>query len=203
MPLNCLLKAISDRPALTGLARDFKYSSSHVVGIGIKGMIPDFLEKKCWIYFPEPEVPFYRATALSNYSPFNVPNPGKEWSLMCEVSESSQKPVDASLIVQDVEEGMKAAGLLAPRPDILTRWHKRLEYGYPTPFLKRDELLEKIDPELRALGIFSRGRFGAWKYEVSNQDHSLMQGVEAVNHLLLGQEERTYHKPHEVNQSRK
>ena len=30
-----------------------------------------------------------------------------------------------------------------------------------------------------------------WKYEVSNTDHSLMQGVELVNKLLLGEEETT------------
>ena len=54
-------------------------------------------------------------------------------------------------------------------------------------------MLGEIDPALRDSGIFSRGRFGAWKYEVSNQDHSVMQGVEAVDHLLSGKQERTYH----------
>ena len=50
----------------------------------------------------------------------------------------------------------------------------------------------EVDEALRAVGIYSRGRFGAWKYEVSNQDHSLMQGVEAVERILDGTEERTY-----------
>jgi hypothetical protein len=30
-----------------------------------------------------------------------------------------------------------------------------------------------------------------WKYEVANTDHTLMQGVELVNRLLLGEAEQT------------
>ena len=38
-------------------------------------------------------------------------------------------------------------------------------------------------------GIYSRGRFGAWRYEIGNMDHSVMMGVEAVNHILAGEKE--------------
>lgn len=58
---------------------------------------------------------------------------------------------------------------------------------------RRDDLLDAVDGELRRGGVFSRGRFGAWKYEVSNQDHSLMHDVEVVDHLLQGAKERTYY----------
>ena len=52
-------------------------------------------------------------------------------------------------------------------------------------------------PEERS--IFSRGRFGAWKYEVSNQDHSFMQGVELADRFLHGTPEVTVHEPDRAN----
>jgi protoporphyrinogen oxidase len=192
MPLDVLLRMLRGRPDLTEQADQFVYSSSHIVGVGLRGQPPDSLRTKCWIYFPEDQVPFYRATVFSNYSPYNVSQPGREWSLMAEVSESPDKPVDPGRVVETVVTGFKACGFIE-EDQIVSRWHRRLEHGYPTPWAGRDAVLESVDAQLRALGIFSRGRFGAWKYEVSNQDHSLMQGVEAVNHLVSGSEERTYH----------
>lgn len=58
--------------------------------------------------------------------------------------------------------------------------------GYPTPSLERDGALKQLLPKLQAKGIYSRGRFGSWKYEVGNQDHSFMLGVEAVDNILHG-----------------
>jgi hypothetical protein len=70
------------------------------------------------------------------------------------------------------------------------------------PTLDRDAILGELLPSLRDLGIYSRGRFGAWKYEVGNQDHAFMQGVEAVEHLLHGHVELTVENPDLVNSRR-
>lgn len=44
----------------------------------------------------------------------------------------------------------------------------------PTPTLGRDDAIDKILPKLQQeYGIHSRGRFGSWKYECGNQDHSV------------------------------
>ncbi|SYZ64647.1 hypothetical_protein (plasmid) [Leishmania braziliensis MHOM/BR/75/M2904] len=72
--------------------------------------------------------------------------------------------------------------------------------GYPIPFVGRNELLEEVQPVLRdTYKIYSRGRFGAWRYEVANQDHSMMQGVEAVGHIFHGTDEVTVNTPEKVN----
>jgi hypothetical protein len=70
------------------------------------------------------------------------------------------------------------------------------------PSLNRDRGLTAIQSALEASDIFSRGRFGAWKYEVSNQDHSFAQGVEAVDAWLDGSEEETLLRPEVVNARR-
>jgi protoporphyrinogen oxidase len=189
VPLNVLLTMI-DRPALALLSSRFVYSSSHIVGVGLRGAPPEDMQTKCWIYFPEPQVPFYRATVFSNYSPHNAP-PG-HWSLMAEVSESPDKPVNADTIIDEVVEGFVSCGFIGRRY-IVSWWHRRLNHGYPTPWAGRDALLPEIDKALSADRIFSRGRFGAWKYEVSNQDHSFMQGVEAVDRIVAGADEHTYY----------
>ena len=63
---------------------------------------------------------------------------------------------------------------------------RRLEHGYPTPHLNREGALTEALPYLREHNIWSRGRFGSWRYEVGNQDHSLMLGVECADNVLFG-----------------
>ncbi|MCD4722715.1 MAG: FAD-dependent oxidoreductase [Desulfobacula sp.] len=176
-----------------------KYSSTHVVGLALKGKTPETLASKCWIYFPENNCPFYRVTVFSNYSPNNVPDIGSQWSLMCEVSESSMKKVDASTVVEDVIQGALNTGLIRDRKSIDHTWYRFEKKAYPTPSITRDEYLVPLSTKLFENNIYSRGRFGAWKYEVGNMDHSFMQGVEFVNTCMGYAEEITLWYPDIVN----
>lgn len=199
------------------------YSSTHVIGIGIRGELPPRIGDKCWLYFPEDDCPFYRATVFSNYSPNNCPQAsaklptlqyadpthgkpsseaqdGPYWSLMMEVSESTAKPVDAQTILQDTIRGCVATELCKPTDEIVSVYHRKFEPGYPTPSLGRDAALAEILPPLQEkYDILSRGRFGSWKYEVGNQDHSFELGVEAVDRALYGSPEVTLDTPDWVN----
>jgi len=200
MPLDEML-AISDLPHLHERATGLRYSSTHIYGIGLAGSPSAEVGKKCWMYFPEDDCPFYRVTVFSNYSPNNVPDISRHWSLMAEVSESLQKAVPATpeARLEEVIQGMLNTRLIARREDIVDTWQIRLEHGYPTPSLARDEIIGELLPALDKLGISSRGRFGAWRYEVSNQDHSLMQGVEWAEHVVKGTPEVTLWHPELVN----
>jgi protoporphyrinogen oxidase len=199
-PLDWLCRAISDNGLAARTAR-LKSSVVHVIGIGLKGAPPESLRKMCWMYFPGPESSFYRVTVFSNYSPYNVPQHGATWSLMAEVAETGHLPRSRSRVVDEVVQQMISIGLIPDAGAILSRWHKILDPGYPTPSLERDAILNDALPALEAQNIYSRGRFGAWKYEVSNQDHSFMQGVEVADHLVLGRSEPTLNRPGKVNQN--
>jgi protoporphyrinogen oxidase len=201
-PLNRLTRMLGGAAPLSGLAQEtdqLKSSTVHVIGIGLRGQPPETIRKMCWMYFPGEDAGFYRVTVFSNYSPNNVPSPGASWSLMAEVSETEHSPKNRSAIVEDTVRQMIGIGLIPDPGAILSRWHKALTPGYPTPSLGRDSILDAVLPALESADIYSRGRFGAWKYEVSNQDHSFMQGVEAVDRILLGRFEPTLNRPDAVN----
>jgi protoporphyrinogen oxidase len=199
LPLTDLL-CLSRRYKFSDLAAaGLKYSSSNIVGIGLRGKTPEHLKTKCWMYFPEPNCPFYRVTVFSNYSPHNVPDREHTWSLMTEISESQCKPVNHSGLVRETINGLLNTNLIEAEDQVLSIWSHRARYGYPTPGIHRDAALAEILPSLEADNIYSRGRFGAWKYEVSNQDHSFMQGLEVIERLLSGRPEITVCDPHYAN----
>jgi protoporphyrinogen oxidase len=169
---------------------NLRHSGGYMVGVGIKQPCPS---TKSWMYFPEKNCPFYRATYLSNYSPYMTPDKNQYYSLLCETSYSEFKPVDGKKIVDDTIRGLINAGMIkeADQRDIVDTWVYHADYSYPTPSVERDGILAQAIPFLEQHGIYSRGRFGMWKYEVSNTDHTLMQGVELVNRLLLAERETT------------
>ena len=168
-----------------------EWSGSHIVGIGVDR--PSDSDKN-WIYFPEPEVPFYRVTYLSNYSPYLTPKAGQQLSLLTETSRSGYKPEDPDTIVDRVVDGLVGTGLLqeSDRELVVSRWLCSPEQSYPVPTVARDAALGVAQPWLRSQDIYSRGRFGGWLYEIGNMDHSAMQGVEFVNRVLFDEPETVW-----------
>ena len=107
--------------------------------------------------------------------------------------------MDPKKIIDRTIAAYRKAHLISEGSQVASTWHMRKEYGYPVPYVERDRDVHTADPQLRALGIFSRGRFGGWKYEVGNQDHVCMQGVEAVDQMVLGLRELELFEPNLIN----
>ena len=124
--------------------------------------------------------------------PGNVPYKDNTWSILCETSLGGRSKV--SYGSDQMEAGLRRIGFIDSSSKVVSVFSARLEYGYPVPFAGRDKLLNEVQQELESLGIYSRGRFGGWRYEVSNQDHAFMQGVEVADRLRDGKEETTYRK---------
>jgi UDP-galactopyranose mutase len=180
--------------AMVEAAARLTHNSVHVAGVGLD--IRDEAERnsRCWMYFPEADAPFYRVTNFHNYSPNNVARPGEQLAFMCETSFSSHKRENLDELMDRTVDGLVNTAMLdaARVADVVTRWEMVADYGYPVPCLERDGALRIIQPRLEAMDIYSRGRFGGWKYEVGNMDHSVMQGVEWADRMLTGAPETTY-----------
>ena len=124
---------------------------------------------------------------------------GPYWSVMLEVSESSMKPVDNENMLKDCIKGLLNTEMLKADDQIVSTYHRRFDHGYPTPTLEREGVLKDLLPKLLDMDIYSRGRFGSWRYEVGNQDHSFMLGVEAADNIVNGAAELTLNYPDFVN----
>jgi len=206
------------------LGRRLTYSSTHIIGLGLRGVSPH--ENKCWLYYPEDDCPFYRCTVFSHYAKANcpaddavlptlrrgdpavalsaeeaAPRAGPYWSLMFEVSENNEhKPVNLETILEETIQGAINTRMITSTDEIVSIYYRRLEYGYPTPSLDRDNVLAEAVPWLQKQGIWSRGRFGSYKYEVANQDHSLAIGVECADNIVYGAKEFTLLFPSLTNE---
>jgi len=195
-PLDLLVQKMM-KPAdskLIDASAGLEHNNLLVVGIGLKKKIET---GRCWIYFTDSDMPCYRATYFSHYSPNSVPNGDTEHysSMMCEMSFRVGENPDPEKVLEQVITGLIKAKMLeeSDRGRIVSRYHRIVGYSYPIPTLGRDKALTVLQPALLEQGIYSRGRFGAWRYEIGNMDHSVMMGVEAVNNILAGEKEAVFH----------
>ena len=145
------------------------------------------------MYFPQSDSPFYRVTYLSNYSPNMTPE-GDYFSLLAETSYSRFKTISKETIIEETIQGLINSNLLKEedRLKIVSTYLIDTLYSYPIPFLGRDRVLKDIQSFLTGVSIYSRGRFGGWKYEVGNMDHSVLQGMEVVDRILMDEKETIY-----------
>jgi protoporphyrinogen oxidase len=184
MPLDLLIRSMVHCPEDVRRAADeLEHNGVYIVGIGYEAPLKD---DKSWMYFPKNEAPFYRATNFAKYSAANVPNgdTARYCAYMTEISYSRYKPETVDGLEDRVEQGLRAGGVIEGSPSVASAHVIDADYAYPVPTLTRDEALATIQPWLMQHDIYSRGRFGSWKYEIGNMDHAVKMGVDAARLIV-------------------
>jgi protoporphyrinogen oxidase len=189
MPLDRLVSSISPEcpSEVRAAAAALEHNSVVIVGVGYEAPLAD---ERSWLYFPEGDVPFYRATNFAKYAAANVPggDTGRFSSYLTETAYRREEgqPTD---IGRRTLDGLARTGLASASTNVASVHRIDLEYAYPIPTVDRDRALATIQPWLMSWGIFSRGRFGGWRYEVGNMDHAVKMGIEAARRVVEGRPE--------------
>jgi hypothetical protein len=192
MPLDILVRSLKHCPdSVRRAVEGLEHTSVYMVGIGYETPLKD---DKSWMYFPQDHAPFYRATNFGKYSPANVPNgdTGRYSAYMTETAHSRYKiePIDG--LEERVEAGLRAAGVVEERPDVATATVVDIPYAYPVPTLNLGTALRTIQPWLMGNDVYSRGRFGSWRYEMGNMDHAVKMGIDVVHRIIDGRPEELW-----------
>ncbi len=190
--LDDLIAKLVDCPReVRTAAAELKHNSVTVVGMGYETPTKD---DGSWFYFPEADVPFYRATNFGKYSAGNLPGGRSDRyaAYMTEIASSPWRPLDRESLVTRVDKSLRQAELVPSNAPLISAHIIEVPYAYPIPTLGRDAALRVIQPWLSAQRIFARGRFGAWRYEIGNMDHAVKMGADIARRLVLGTPEEAW-----------
>ena len=192
MPIDRLVASLGGCPAdIRAAAGALRHTGVRIVGVGYQA---PRAEDWSWMYFPDETVPFYRVTNFAKYSPENVCGGDTDTysSFLTETSYSSYRPSAEEGLEQAVEDGLAATGLAPPGAAVASVHTIDAEYAYPVPTRARDQALQTIQPWLLERGIYSRGRFGSWRYEIGNMDHAVKMGIDVARLIVEGRPEEIW-----------
>jgi protoporphyrinogen oxidase len=191
VPLDRLVGMLESAPAeLVEAAAALRHTSVCVVGVGYERPLDD---EKCWMYFPDAGVPFYRATNFARYAAANVPgsDTGRFSAYLTETAFAPEAGRPDAL-PEHVVSGLVTGGVVQDDQFISSIHEIDVDYAYPVPTLSLDRALETIQPWLMERDIYARGRFGAWRYEMGNMDHAVKMGSDVAHRLLEGKPEELW-----------
>ena len=168
VPLNQLVKLTQNQKMIK--QADLLISTSvTVINVVIKGSVPEGVH---WIYFPDPDLSFFRISLPKNY--FANSAPENEHIISVEVS-SRIKITDTSLLEDKVIKQLQSLEIFTIEEIVFCH-----SYTIPDAYCifdgKRHEIVESLTSELEAFGIISTGRYGKWEY--SAMQDALIYGSE-------------------------
>ncbi len=177
IPIPELVRRCTDFPAaLREAAAGLRWVSVYSVNLGVAR---ESVSDKHWIYFPEPDYPFYRAGFPMNFSP-QLGRPGCS-SLYVEVSHRPTNVTPPEQLLGAVRQGLERAGILRHDDETLVADVKDINYAYVLFDTHRARALPAIFAELERRGIHSIGRYGRWEH--SSMEDAIGQGKQLAERL--------------------
>lgn len=134
---------------------------------------------KHWLYFPEPEFPFYRVGFPTNFSP-TLGRPGCS-SMYVEISHRPTEKQSVEELIEVARTGMERAGIIRPEDEMVVADVKDLQYAYVYFDQHRAKAVPEILAELERRGVYSIGRYGKWEH--TSMEDAIGQGKQLAAHL--------------------
>ncbi len=176
MPLDHLLDCLVEKTSLNLKAARQHLLCNKVVNFNIGLNHTQLPKDKNWGYFPEKKYPFYRIGFWHSFSDAMTP-PGcsslyGEFSYMHKSRRWINHALKKSLIIT------KKLYSIAPA-DIATEKVITIPHAYVTYDQWREKNLPRILQQLEDNGIYSIGRYGAWKY--TSMQEAVLDGKQAAD----------------------
>lgn len=174
IPLPELLRVMRPLPAaVRSAAGKLRFASILCLNIGVaRAKISD----KSWVYFPEPEYPFYRVGFPMNFTPHVVPRGCS--SMYVEVPMKRARGLTQMELLKQVRRGLEQAGILKPSDHLPVVQFLPIRYAYVMYDGNRSAALRTINGFLSDHHAQSIGRYGAWKY--SFMEEAILDGKKAA-----------------------
>jgi UDP-galactopyranose mutase len=174
IPLVDLLRLVGSTPsAIDNAASQLRSTKVLLVNLALKRR-PDH---GChWIYFAEPEYPFFRVSFPHNFAESMCPVGAG--SIQAECAFPSTAAIDESAVMDRTTALLSEAGYLDTSQLLFVRT-RIVNPAYVICDHKRRENLQLILSYLLQQDVYCAGRFGTWEY--MNLDHCLLAGMEAAD----------------------
>jgi protoporphyrinogen oxidase len=184
-PLPHFLRMVQGGPpGLERLAERLDWSVVACLNLGIDR--PAIADGAHWIYFPDRDVPFYRAGFPTNFSDGVAP-PGTS-SIYVEFGLTRGETFDPTCLESDALEALRREGILGDADRVLVRDWVRIDPGYVIFDRARQDVMARVGPELERRDVHLLGRYGAWTY--SYMERALLDGLELAARIHAGHGQR-------------
>lgn len=177
IPLPAFLRMIRDEPELPPLAERLDWTRVACWNLGVDRS--GLGEGAHWIYFPDPDTPYYRVGFPTNFSDAVAP-PGTS-SLYVEFALRRDERFDPAALEAPAREALEREGILRPDDRIVASDWVLLDPGYVIFDWARQEVLAQVLPRLERAGVHCIGRYGAWTY--SYMERAILDGMETAERL--------------------